>query len=827
MSDMTLPDDLPNYLRERATRLNDRPTNPSGRRVVYWMRTAVRGHENPALDAALCIGQRLGLPVLVYHAVSERYPFASDRHHRFILEGARDVAAELHRRGIAHALHVERPGHRQPALTHLAEGAAALVTEDMPWAPLDRWAARVAKAAPCAMLRVDTACLVPMPAVGRAHDRAFAFRKATQNQRAARIAHPWREVETGTLPRDAGDLPFQPVDIDTVDISALIASCAIDHTVGPIAHTPGGSRAGYARWAAFKAGPIKRYGKARNDAVERQAVSRMSPYIHYGQVSPFRLALEAAALGADKWLDEFLVWREMAHGFCRFGPDVDSLDAVPDWARESLAHGETDRRDAIYSWEALARARTHNALWNAAQTSLLRNGELHNNLRMSWGKALVGWTPDAATALDRLIDLNHRYALDGRDPNSYGGLLWCLGQFDRPFDPPTPVFGRVRGRSLDRHAERLDLPAYAAAAARPSIDYDGRGIEGPRIAVVGAGMAGAIAARTLSDHGYRVDLFDKGRGAGGRLSTRRGDPGRFDHGAQYFTARDPGFRRLVESWAGDGVVARWTDAIVRIDDDGTHPETGERARYVGTPGMSAVIKHLVADLNPRFGVEVASIAREGQTWRLADADGADLGAHDWVLLATPAPQAARLMAGIAPELAVHAAAVEVAPCWAAMLVPDRPLDPGWAGAFVARTGQPLAWAALDSAKPSRLSGQRWVLHAAPDWSAAHVEDGREAVAASLIGAFGDLIGQPVTPVWQSAHRWRHARTRTPAGADCLFDGDRRIGAAGDWCLGAKVEAAYLSGAALAGRVLNAIVDEYASTQAISAPGGDDLFALGR
>ncbi|NBC96306.1 MAG: FAD-dependent oxidoreductase, partial [Deinococcus-Thermus bacterium] len=615
---------LPPHLEERIDPLNDRPLGPDGRYVLYWMRTAVRGHENPALDTAVALANALGLPAFVYHALDERYPYASDRHHSFILEGARDVQAALADRGIGYAFHLSRPGHRGPHLTTLAKGAAAVVTEDMPTVPMVRWARRLAEAAPVAVLAVDTACVLPMRLVGRAHDRAFAFRKATAKRRDHRLHASWTDIAPDTA-AFVPDLPFEPIDLAAASIPDLVAACEIDHGVGPIAHTRGGSVAGYARWTDFRDTRLARYAKRRNDALDRDAVSRMSAYLHYGQVSPLRIAREAAAAGgagAEKFLDELLVWREMAYVFCKYEPGHEDVSVLPDWARESLAAAEFDRREALYAWEELARGATHEPLWNAAQWSLHRQGELHNNLRMTWGKEIVGWTPDAATALDRLIDLNHRYALDGRDPNSYGGLLWCLGGFDRPFDPPQAVLGRVRPRSAAIHARRLDVDAYTAQVAGPAGTA-------PAVAVIGAGMAGLACARTLADHGWPVTVFDKGRGPGGRMSTRRADPERglpdpVDHGAQYFTADDPRFRRFVDSWVEAGVAAPWDGRIVTLTGDGIE-QTRPRDRFVGLPGMNGVIRHLATDLDARFGVRVAGLAAEGGGWRLTAEDGGDLG----------------------------------------------------------------------------------------------------------------------------------------------------------------------------------------------------------
>jgi deoxyribodipyrimidine photolyase len=371
------PTDLPDHLAERVTtHAATRPALLQGEFVLYWMRTAVRAHENPALDAALLAGRALQRPVFVYHALSERYPFASDRHHTFILQGARDAEAECAQRGIGYAFHLERPGHRAPALKLLARRAALVITETMPVPPLDWLTDGLADDVSCPVWSVDTACVVPMPLVEKAHTRAFAFRDDTARLRAERLRRPWNDVTPGGPAFVPANLPFEPLALATADLPSLVACCEIDHGVGPVPDTRGGSVAGYERWDEFKrSGRLARYAARRNDATI-DGVSRLSAYFHYGMVSPLRIARECAALpgdGPEKYLDELLVWRELAYAFCYWHPSPTTIEGIPGWARETLAKHERDHRE-LFSWEALARARSGDELWNATQQSLLRHG---------------------------------------------------------------------------------------------------------------------------------------------------------------------------------------------------------------------------------------------------------------------------------------------------------------------------------------------------------------------------------------------------------------------------------------------------------------------
>lgn len=809
--------------------------------ILYWMRTAVRGHENPALDVALELGRREGLPVFVYHALDERYPYASDRHHTFILEGARDVEDELARRGIGYAFHLARPGHRGPHLITLARQAAAVVTEEMPVPFLRSWVRKLREATGTPVWTVDADCIVPLPFTrGRETDRAFRFRSATEKLRRERLPRPWNDALPPTgAPKDPWlpeDLPFEPVKLATADLAALVAACRIDHSVAPVPHTRGGSRAGYARWNAFREAGLRSYNRRRNDPLA-DGVSRLSPYLHFGHVSPFRIAREAhdeGGPGAEKFLDELMVWRELSHAFCFHRSDPDDVAALPDWARETLARHRDDPRPVIHTLETLERGRTGSGLWDAAQRSLLIHGELHNNVRMTWGKALLSWTHDAGQALARLLELNDRYALDGRDPNSRGGILWCLGAFDRPFDPPRPILGRVRGREVEGHARRLDVEAYARRTGRPALE------PAPRVAVVGAGMAGLTAARTLTDHGLHVRVFDKGRHPGGRMATRESRQGWLaDHGAQFFTARDPRFARHLPSWVEAGVVARWEGKIVRVTrgkDGDTGPLTVETARdsvrWVGTPGMRALPTHLARDLDVATGIRVMELVEDGPRWFLQVQDEGtpgqlrEEGPFDAVILTPPPPQTAQLLEVAAPELAGRVSPVPVAPCWAAIVEVAGRVTLPFDGAFL--PGPVLSWICRDSARPGRPgaeglapdappagdsrewpspTSERWVLHADPAWSREHLELERDEASTLLVDAFRELTGALGVPVPEEGqivdavgHRWRYALPESVE-EPYLWDPERGIGVAGDAWGGPRVEGAFLSGQAVAGRLL--------------------------
>lgn len=310
-----------------------------------------------------------------------------------------------------------------------------------------------------------------------------------------------------------------------------------------------------------------------------------------------------------------------------------------------------------------------------------------------------------------------------------------------------------------------------------------------KIAIVGAGMAGLSCATALASGGAEVVLFDKGRGPGGRMSSRRIETAAgeavFDHGAQYFTARDPGFVAQVEAWATAGVCAPW-------------PAAGQDA-WVGVPAMNAPIRAMAADADVLWGRQAGGLARSPEGWRLLLPDG-ETEPFDRVVLALPAEQTAQLLATLAPEMARIAGEIRSAPCWTLMAAFAERLP---VTADTLRDQGPIGWAARNSSKPGRGPIETWVIQASPDWSAAHLELDASDVAQRLTAAFAEATRVvPPPPLVAVAHRWRYARAGA-AGLDALWDAGLDLGCCGDWLIGPRVESAWLSGRALAARMTSA------------------------
>jgi len=316
------------------------------------------------------------------------------------------------------------------------------------------------------------------------------------------------------------------------------------------------------------------------------------------------------------------------------------------------------------------------------------------------------------------------------------------------------------------------------------------------IAVVGAGIAGLTAARALAESGHSVTVFEKSPAPGGRAATRHARHVElagagsvdlaFDHGAQYFTVRDPGFAATVDLWRRKRLVMPWAGRIVSFDEDGWEDVAPGTDRFVGVPDMRSIGGHLAEGLDVRYGSPVASTAA--------------LDGYDRAVVAVPAPQAATLVAHV-PALSAHAAAVVMRPCWAVLAAFEEPVPSRFDAAFV--SGSPLAWVARNQSKPRRGTTETWVLHASTSWSSAHVDEQPDTVGPFLLDALHDLIPKGVPrPLYLAAHWWRFAVADPPLAAGPLADEASGVVLCGDWCAGARIEDAYLSGAAAA-RMLGA------------------------
>jgi deoxyribodipyrimidine photo-lyase len=448
----------------RLRRLNQAPADASGEFVLYWCMAYRRGSDNAALAYAIERANELGLPCVVYESIRPDHPYASDRLHTFALECARDTAAALAERGILHAFFL--PGTASEAkgvVRKLAQRAAMVVSDDAPGSIFEAQHTAVARAIDRAYVVVDDACGVPMALFPKLEVAARTLRPKLLRVRDAWVRPLHEPRPKVAAPRVAW--PFDPVDLQRADVARLVAACAIDHDVAPVEETPGGSVAAETRLARFVRDRLAGYATDRNDP-SRDATTGLSAYLHWGAVSARRVALsvraEAEDRGAkeagDALLEQLLVRRGLAYNFAARSKDPTSYDAMPGWAKETLATHGADKRTLV-SPEDLEGARSPDELWNAAQLELRARGVIHNYARMLWGKLVLPWMPSPRAAHALLIGLNDKYALDGRDPDGWANIGWCFGLHDRPW-PERPVYGTVRTMTSRSARSKLDFESY-------------------------------------------------------------------------------------------------------------------------------------------------------------------------------------------------------------------------------------------------------------------------------------------------------------------------------------------------------------------------------
>jgi predicted NAD/FAD-dependent oxidoreductase len=319
-----------------------------------------------------------------------------------------------------------------------------------------------------------------------------------------------------------------------------------------------------------------------------------------------------------------------------------------------------------------------------------------------------------------------------------------------------------------------------------------------RIAIVGAGLSGLTAASILQQHGFDIQIFEKSRGCGGRMATRRSSGFEFDHGAQYFTVRHPTFRVVVDSWIRDEVAALWEGRIAVLENGQLRFKSEQTQRYVGTPRMNSVVRHLARGIQIDFETRVTGLDKQESHWYLMAEQTVCSGSFDAVILTIPSPQAAELLGD--RSFSDPRMQTTMYPCWAVMAAFERRLDLPFEGAFVNHSA--ISWISRNSSKPERGDQECWVLHGSPEWSRDFIEASQDWAAENILASFFAETGiKRNEPSWLKAHRWRFAQAAEPETQGCFWNSKERLGICGDWCSGSRVEGAFLSGRAIAEQVL--------------------------
>jgi deoxyribodipyrimidine photo-lyase len=443
---------------------NDKPVM-NGDYVVYWCQASRRAVDNVALEYAIKRANDLNVPCIVYEAIRPDYPHASDRFHAFMLACARDNARILEDRGIAYGFFLPRTAQEARGVAaKVFERASLVISDDHPGFVYPWQNSAAARTAHCGYLSVDDCAIAPLSLIPSHEPQARTIRP-----KLLALLDDWlgpvRPIDPKIAAPDV-DWPFDPVDLARANFAALIARCAIDHDIEPVEDRPGGSRAAWARLSHFLSSAAHDYDEGRDDALT-EGTSGLSPYLHFGAISARACALAArdAGLPAESlaaFLEQLVVRRGLAFNHAAREPRYATYEAVPAWARDTLAAHAHDKRPGAKPPAILERARSVDPVWNAAQRELILRGRIHNVMRMYWGKRIITMVKRPRDAFDFAVRMMDRYALDGRDPNTYTGVGWCFGLHDRPF-PERKIYGAVRPMGIGALKKRFDVKKYAAS----------------------------------------------------------------------------------------------------------------------------------------------------------------------------------------------------------------------------------------------------------------------------------------------------------------------------------------------------------------------------
>ena len=426
----------------------------TGEYILYWMQASQRAEYNHALEFAINLANQKRLPVLVYFGLTDAFPEANERHYYFMLEGMKEVKESLNKKGIG--IVIERCSPEVGAVK-LAKKASLLICDCAYLKIQKKWREQVAKLIECPLIQVESDVIVPVETVSNKEE----YSAATLRPKLQRALPQYLASLDQQIPViDSTKLDFESYDI--ADIPRAVSELIIDHNVkaSPLYH--GGTAEAKRRLQESIEHKLAKYEELRNDPNE-DALSNLSPYLHFGQISPLYIASEVGRYGgsnSDAFLEELIVRRELSMNFVHYNTHYDSYLGLPKWVRQTLSEHQNDARQYLYTREGLEQARTHDLYWNAAQREMVITGKMHGYMRMYWGKKILEWTATPQEAFETALYLNNKYELDGRDPNGFTGVAWCFGKHDRPW-ARRPVFGNVRYMSAEGLKRKFDADKYA------------------------------------------------------------------------------------------------------------------------------------------------------------------------------------------------------------------------------------------------------------------------------------------------------------------------------------------------------------------------------
>ena len=437
---------------ERIKALNNKVLC-DGKYVLYWMQAAQRTEYNHALEYSIRRANELKKPVLVSFGITDNWPEGNLRHYYFMLEGLREVKRNLRSKGIQMVIHHESP---DSSTIKLSKDAALVVVDGGQLRIQRKWRRNAAKKIACPLYEVETNLIVPVEeASSKENFSAGTFRpRITKKLDYYLVPLKHKKAKLDSL-----NFKLAGFNIDDIDKAA--SQLNIDRSVGKVDSFHGGPKQAKRLFDNFLRNKLDNFAGFRNDP-NKNCVSNMSPYLHFGQISALYIALkvlETSSGGKEAYLEELIVRRELSHNFVFFNESYDTFNCLPPWAVRTLNFHSRDKREYVYSLEQFEKAQTHDPYWNAAQKEMVIAGKMHGYMRMYWGKKILEWSKDPKTGFKIALYLNNKYELDGRDPNAFAGVAWCFGKHDRAW-AERHVFGKIRYMNAAGLKRKFDIEAY-------------------------------------------------------------------------------------------------------------------------------------------------------------------------------------------------------------------------------------------------------------------------------------------------------------------------------------------------------------------------------
>ncbi len=438
--------------KERIKALN-RKEIQRGDYILYWMQASQRTEYNHALEFAILKANELRQPLIVFFGIADRFPEANERHYTFMLEGLKEVKHSLEERGIQMVLLHKSP---EVGILMLAK-KASLAVVDRGYLKIQKgWRDYVSKKINCPLIQVETDVVVPVEETSPKEEYAAAAIRPKIKKKLDAFLIPLKEHEPVI---DSLSLDFDSFDIE--DLEKAISKLRLDRSVKKVDSFRGGAEEARSHLEIFLESKLDRFAELRNDPTV-DYLSHLSPYLHFGQISPLYIALkvmDTGSQGKEAFLEELIVRRELSMNFVFYNEKYDSIDSIPDWVKKTLKAHQKDKRSYIYGHKELGEAKTHDPYWNAAQKEMVLKGKMHGYMRMYWGKKILEWSKTPEEAYRIALYLNNKYELDGRDPNGFTGVAWCFGKHDRPWGE-RPIFGTVRYMNDKGLKRKFDADKY-------------------------------------------------------------------------------------------------------------------------------------------------------------------------------------------------------------------------------------------------------------------------------------------------------------------------------------------------------------------------------